>query len=223
VAPIDPGIAGSSAQREYERRAARREAAIKDRFGKRLGGLIVTVTDEPQSTRAWAKGARGERELAEALEGVLNVVVLSDRRVPGTRGNIDHLVIGPAGLFLVDAKRYDGSLRIRDMGGFFRRDERLYVGGRDCSRLADNMGWQVEAVEMLLESLGHNVAVTPVLCFIGVDWPLLFPPDSYHGVRLEGPRSLRKLITNTQALTHAFDAADITRLARILATGFPAK
>lgn len=217
--PIDVGIAGSSAQREYERRAAKREAAIKDRFGTRLGGLIVTVTDEPQSTRAWAKGARGEMELAEALEGLLDVVVLSDRRVPGTRGNIDHLVIAPAGIFLVDAKRYDGSLRIRDKGGIFRRDERLYVGGRDCSRLVDNMGWQVKAVETLLESVGHKVAVTPVLCFIGVDWPLLFPPDSYRGVRLEGPRSLRRLITQT----HALDAPEVARLARLLATGFPAK
>jgi hypothetical protein len=217
--PIDAGIAGSSAQREYERRAANREAAIKDRFGTRLGGLIVTVTDQPQSTRAWAKGARGERELAEALEGVPKVVVLSDRRVPGTRGNIDHLVIAPGGLFVVDAKRYDGSLRIRDIGGLFRTDERLYVGGRDCSRLADNMGWQVTAVETLLESVDRKVAITPVLCFIGATWPLLFPPDAYRDVRLEDPKSLRRLITKTQT----FDAAEIARLARMLATGFPAK
>jgi hypothetical protein len=36
---------------------------------------------------------------------------------------------------------------------------------------------------------------------------------------LESPRSLRKLITRTQAL----DAAEIDKLARILATAFPAK
>ena len=219
VASIDAGTAGSSAEREYERRAAKRETRLKERFGNRLGGFIVTVTDEPQSTRAWAKGARGERELAEALEGLADVVVLSDRRVPGIRGNIDHLVIAPAGLFVVDAKRYDGSLRIRDKGGFFSTDERLYVGGRDCSRLADNMGWQAKAVETLLESVDHKVAVTPVLCFIGATWPLLFPPDTYRDVRLEDPKSLRRLITKTKT----FDAAEIARLARILARGFPAK
>ena len=37
------------------------------------------------------------------------------------------------------AKRYKGRLQIRDKGGLFRTDNRLYVGGRDCSRLADNM------------------------------------------------------------------------------------
>ena len=168
---------------------------------------------------AWAKGAVGEQRLAKALDGVPDVVMLHDRKVRGTRGNIDHLVVGPAGLFVVDAKRYKGSLQIRDKGGLFRTDNRLYVGGRDCSRLADNMGWQVKAVESVLASVEVAMPVTPVLCFIGVDWPLLFRPDSFRGVRLEGPKSLRKLITATPAL----DADEIDKLARILATGLPAK
>jgi hypothetical protein len=100
--------------------------------------------------------------------------VLNDRRVPGTRGNIDHLLIAPAGVFVVDAKRYEARLEIRDKGGLFRTDERLYVGGRDCSCLADNMGWQVKAVATVLESVEFEVAVTPVLCFLGVEWSLLF-------------------------------------------------
>jgi hypothetical protein len=61
--------------------------------------------------------------------------------------------------------------------------------------------------------------VTPVLCFIDVEWPWLSSADSFRGVRLEGPRSLRKLITATPAL----DTAAIDKLARILAAGFPAK
>ena len=160
-APIDAGTAGASAQREHDRRAEKREAAVKGRFGNRLGGVIFALSDEPQSTRAWAQGARGEKELANALADVPGLRVLNDRRVPGTRGNIDHLLTAPAGIFVVDAKRYKGSLQIRDEGGFFRTDERLYVGGHDCSRLADNMGWQVQAVEALLQSVGRQAPVTP--------------------------------------------------------------
>jgi hypothetical protein len=129
------------------------------------------------------------------------------------------LVIAPAGLFVVDAKHHKGRLQIRDKGGLFRTDHRLYVGGRDCSSLAEKMGWQVKAVETLLASVEVTMPVTPVLCFIDVAWPLLFAPDSFRGVRLEGPKSLRKLITATPAL----DAAAIEKLARILAAGFPAK
>ena len=216
---IDFGTAGASAQREHDRRAAKREERVKERFGRRFGGLLLAVVDEPQSTRAWAQGALGERKLAEALAGVPDIVVLHDRKVPGTRRNIDHLVIAPGGLFVVDAKRYKGRLQIRDKGGLFRTDKRLYVGGRDCSHLADNMGWQVKAVETLLESVDHKVAITTVLCFLEVEWPLLFAPDSFRGVRLDSPRTLRKLVTRTQIL----DAAEIDRLARVLATGFPAK
>jgi hypothetical protein len=217
--PLDVGTAGGSAQREHDRRAAKREERVKERFGRRFGGVLLAVVDEPQSTHAWAKGARGEARLAEAIDGLPDVVALHDRRVPGTRGNIDHLVIAPAGLFVVDAKHYDGSLRIRDKGGLFHTDNRLYVGGRDCSHLADNMAWQVKAVETLLASVEVTMPATPVLCFIDVDWPLLFAPNSFRGVRLEDPKSLRKLITATPAL----DSAAIDKLARILAAGFPAK
>jgi len=219
LAPLDFGAAGNSAQREHDRRVAKREEKVKERYGRRFGGLVLAVTEEPQSTRAWEKGARGEQKLAEAIAGLPDVVALHDRRVPGTRGNIDHLVIAPAGLFVVDAKHYDGRLRIRDKGGLFRTDNRLYVGGRDCSHLADNMAWQVKAVETLLASVEVTMPVTPVLCFIDVDWPLLFAPNSFRGVRLEDPKSLRKLITATPAL----DSAAIDKLARILAAGFPAK
>ena len=219
AAPLDVGTAGGSAQREHDRRAAKREERVKERFGRRFGGVLLAVVDEPQSTRAWAKGALGEQKLAEAIAGLPEVVTLHDRRVPGTRGNIDHLVIAPAGLFVVDAKHYDGRLRIRDKGGLFRTDYRLYVGGRDCSHLADNMAWQVKAGETLLASVEVQMPVTPVLCFIDVDWPLLFAPDSFRGVRLEHPKSLRKLITATPGL----DGAAIEKLARILAMGFPAK
>lgn len=219
--PIDLGVAGGSARREYERRVAGREARVKDRFGRRLGGVILALSDEPQSTRAWARGSQGEQELAQTLAELEGVRVLNDRRVPGTRGNIDHIVVAAAGVFVVDAKRYEGTIRIRDVGGFFRRDERLYVGRRDCSHLAENMVWQLEAVERALRSVDARPVppITPVICFVRGDWPLLSPPGSFRGVRLEGARSIKKLVRSSQLL----DGAAIDRLTRVLAAAFPAK
>lgn len=63
--PIDEGVAGGSAWREYERRKAKREARIKGIFGDHLGGVILVLGREPQSTRAWAKGAAGVAFAAE--------------------------------------------------------------------------------------------------------------------------------------------------------------
>ena len=221
LAPVDHGLAGASAGREYERRKASREARVKDRFGDRLGRVILALSDEPQSTRAWAQGARGEHELAEALARVAEAQVLHDRRVPGTRGNIDHIVVAPAGVFIVDAKRYEGLIRVRNRGSFFKTDLRLYVGDRDCSGLAENMSWQVGAVERALRSAAveRMPPITPVLCFVRGEWPLLAPPDAYRGVRLEGTRSIAKLVTRERVL----DEAAIEHLIRILATAFPLK
>lgn len=220
--PIDTGSAGATAHREYERRRALRETRVKSRFGNVLGGIALTLAGESQSARAWERGSIGEQKLAEALEGVDNLIVLNDRRVPGTRGNIDHIMVSMSGVFVVDAKHYAGLIQIRDRGGLFSRDERLYVGSRDCSELAANMGWQVSAVLTAIESAGpqfSGLPVTAVLCFIDGEWPLLMPPESYKGVRLEGKKSIKKLLTRAQVLDHE----QIERVSRVLAVAFPAK
>jgi hypothetical protein len=82
------------------------------------------------------------------------------------------------------------------------------------------MGWQVAAVESALETAGVEPMppITPVLCFIDGDWPLISPTDVFRGVRLEGPRSLRRRLAGD-----ALDAVSIARLARILAAALPAK
>jgi hypothetical protein len=67
------------------------------------------------------------------------VIALHDRRVPGTKGNIDHLVVGPAGVYTVDAKRYEGKVERRDVGSFFRSYERLYVNNRDRTKVVKGM------------------------------------------------------------------------------------
>ena len=163
----------------------------------------------------------GRKTLAAALAQVPGIRVLHDRRVPGTRGNLDHLVLAPAGVFVVDAKRYQGMIQIRDRGGWFRTDLRLYVGHRDCSDLAENMGWQTEAVGDALRAAGVAPLppITPVLCFVDGEWPLLRPPNAFRGVRLEGTRSICRLITGSQVL----DEATFDRLSRVLAAAFPPK
>jgi hypothetical protein len=215
---LDLGIAGGSAQARYKRLLAKRETEIRNRWGV-ASRFVLAVTDEPQSIRAWRTGARGEGKLADALATVPGVITLHDRRIPRSRANIDHIVIGPAGLFVVDAKLYKGLIRIRDRGGFFRRDDRLYVGRRDCSTLADGLERQVEAVAAVLEDAGvhADLAITPVLCFVDGEWPILFPPSSYRGVRLEGLRSIKKLVTSPWVFGEEY----IRDLTQIVSTALP--
>ena len=218
-ATIDSGVAGGSATREYRRRHDRREAGIRGRWG-RLSALVLALTSDPSTTRAWERGSVGESKLAATLGKVDrdDVVFLHDRRVPRTRGNIDHIVVAPSGVYVVDTKRYAGEVRVRDLAGLFSGpDRRLFVGRRDCSHLANQMRWQVDAVRAVLGSR-QDVSIIPVLCFVDAEWPLFGAPDEFEGVRTEGPRSLRKLVTREGTLT----ADDVVEVAVVLAEALPA-
>jgi hypothetical protein len=218
---IDYGTAGASAQREYDRRKMKDETSAKARWGDRLGGLILALSDEKQSTKAWARGAAGEVKLAKGFGESAGIHLLNDRRVPGTRGNIDHLLVASGGVFVVDAKNYQGTVRLRNKGWFLRPDERLYVGRHDRSKLADGMAWQVEAAVSALTMAGVDPLppITPVLCFIDADWPLFGAPSSFRGVLLEAPRSLRKRVVKPPILAEA----EVERIVRVLAAALPPK
>ena len=105
-ATVESGVAGASARREHQRWVAKREQRIRITHPK-LGGLILAFTDDPQSTDAWRRGARGEEIVGRRLDdlGDLGVLRLHDRRIRGTRANIDHIAVSAAGVFVIDAKR----------------------------------------------------------------------------------------------------------------------
>ena len=88
-APIDPGTPGASARREYERRQAKREARIREKHPK-LGGLILAVTDEPQSTKAWDTGAVGEERLGQKLNELASDTAPRPPRPPHPRHPREH-------------------------------------------------------------------------------------------------------------------------------------
>ncbi|WP_210428927.1 nuclease-related domain-containing protein [Nocardioides eburneiflavus] len=69
-----------------------------------------------RSAALWERGAEGEVAVARALEALPDGwVVLHDLAWPGRkRANIDHVVVGPGGVFVVDAKNWSGRVEIRD-------------------------------------------------------------------------------------------------------------
>lgn len=216
---VDAGVAGGSTLREYERRHGNREQRIRTRWG-RLAGLVLALSEDPLSTRVWERGSVGESKLGAALGKIDrdDVIFLHDRAVPGSRRNIDHIVVAPSGVYVVDAKRYRGRVEIRDVSGLFSRaDLRLFVGGRDRSKLAHAMDWQVEALRAGMGGR-EDVPITPVLCFIDAEWPLLGALDLFEGVRTDGPRSVRKLVTQPGPLT----TEEVVEVAIVLSQAFPA-
>ena len=175
--PIDRGTPGAGARKEYERRVAKREKAIEDRWGTgRMGRFVKFVSDDPQSTKAWRTGAGGEERLGRRLNDELDgrAAVLHDRKMPGTSANIDHIVIGPNGVWVIDAKRYEGDVELRDVGGWFRTDLRLFVNHRDQTKLTAGLTKQHDVVRAVLDDmLQVTMPIKRCLCFVEATWPLI--------------------------------------------------
>jgi len=194
---LERGTAGASARRRYERLHERREQAARDGLGKRLGGLYLALSTEPQSTAAWAQGARGERLLGEYLEKLnddATVIVLHDRHIPGSRANVDHIAVTRSGgVWAIDAKNYTGKVQRVDKGSWFSTDQRLYVGRRDCSKLVAGMAKQVEAIKVAIGEpvmQEFDVTVRAALCFVDAEWSMFARPFALDGVWIGWPKAL---------------------------------
>lgn len=194
-APAPQGVAGGSAQREFERRKAKDEARVYSGH-PHIGGLILALRGDRPSTESWAKGAEGERKLGAGLDGLAEagVVAIHDRLRPGTQANIDHLAVAPSGVWVIDAKRYAGQVTKRDVGGWLRADLRLYVGRRDCTKLVTVMPKQVAAVRTALGPHWADVPVRPMLCFVDAQWRWFAKPFELDGVLVAWPRAARELL-----------------------------
>jgi hypothetical protein len=218
--PVTTGIAGASARREHDRRLAKREDRIR-RAHPRLGGFILAVSEEPQSTRAWARGARGEELLAQRLDALADegVLLLHDRRIPPTRANIDHIAISSAGVFVIDAKRYKGRPKLRIQGGLLRpRTETLLVGRRDCTKLLAGVQKQVDLVRTAIAAGEFaDVPVRGMLCFVEADWPLIGGAFTTAGIDVLWPKKASETITVGGRVTSEVASA----LHRHLAGRFP--
>jgi Nuclease-related domain len=76
-------------------------------------GLITTVLGialfKANFTRwsNWSVGKRGEMAISDALGSLSDdYIVLNDLMLPDGKGNVDHLVMGPNGLFAIETKNY---------------------------------------------------------------------------------------------------------------------
>jgi hypothetical protein len=81
---------------------------VVPRLSLMIGGLATVVAGwglrfrpSPDAV-AWRRGAAGERRTARLLDPLerRGWAVLHDLAVPGSRANLDHLVIGPGGVFV---------------------------------------------------------------------------------------------------------------------------
>ena len=82
----------------------------------------MALSDERSSTKAWERGAVGEERVAAILAKLdqARVTLLHDRRIPGSRANIDHIAVTAAGIWVIDAKALRRPPASQSVRGLFR-------------------------------------------------------------------------------------------------------
>jgi Nuclease-related domain len=113
---------------------------------------------------AWRRGAAGERCTARRLAGLERHgwAVLHDLALPGSRANLDHLAIGPGGVFVIDSKQYRGQLQLDPTG-------RLWHGRFPLSPALRAVSFEADQAALVLTD--PDVVVVPVMAIHGTQVP----------------------------------------------------
>jgi hypothetical protein len=146
----DGGVtAGGSAAEKAA--AARRVADRRQREAEKAARVA----------EAWEKGRDGEARLAAVLEQLATDGYrhLPDRALPGSAANIDHLLVGPAGVFVLDAKNWSGEITVTD--GALRQNGHRRMHEVESARSV------ALTIAANLEGGSRKVDVRPALCFVG--------------------------------------------------------
>lgn len=136
--------------------------------GMLLGSLVWVRETPPTRIENWRWGSEGERKTAKVLRRLPSAEwqVWHDlRRENGT--NIDHVVVGAVGIFLIDSKNYVGHARVDDTGLHSQMPEdpeTTSVNYRIFARLA---AASAELKETIEGATGVSVWVQPVAVLWG--------------------------------------------------------
>jgi hypothetical protein len=100
-----------------------------------------------EQARTWRRGAHGERRTARLLDRLTGdgYVVFHDLAVPDSPANLDHLVIGPSGVFVIDSKQWTGSVHQGADGLVWHNHYRL-------DRTLGTVCWEAQQVSRVLGS-----------------------------------------------------------------------
>jgi hypothetical protein len=219
------GTPGASAMAQYRRRRAAELADYLRTLPLRLAAvaaaaLVVDLLTRPiglatpaaigaagsltyllrfrvtTNTKAWRRGAKGERLTARRLRRLgRGWTIFHDLAIPGSRANVDHLVIGPPGVFLIDSKHYRGRLTLTP-------DGTLWHGRYTLTHVLATARWEADVISQVL-----GATVTPMLCVHGA--PLPWGELMAEGILLLAPG---RLITTLRALPLLIDTIDFASL-----------
>jgi hypothetical protein len=147
---------------------------ISEQFDSRstsdpVGGTSALRDGRTRRDPLFKKGAVGEYLADKYFQEHLppQTPILTDRRVPGTQSNIDHIVIVPSGVWIIDSKRWNGKIEYKTRGAL-SLDYRLSVGGEDRTEKVEKFYELVIPVAQVIRD--KSIPINAAFCFIQGNW-----------------------------------------------------
>jgi Nuclease-related domain len=192
-------------------------AVVGRLLGPRLGlvvGMLAAIAvgwglrfRPSRDAVAWRRGAAGERRTARLLAPLERHgwAVLHDLAVPGSWANLDHVVIGPGGVFVIDSKQYRGRLQLDPSG-------RLWHGRHPLAPTLQAVSFEADRAAQVLSDPG--VAVVPIVAVHGAHVP--WGKVSVEGVPVVAARRLSSMLRALPAVLGPERVASLADQARVL-------
>jgi hypothetical protein len=190
------------------------------RLGCTVAGLIV-IADVVRRSRtsstvtAWQKSSAAERRTEKQLKSLQRngYLVLHARAVPRdddgvSDGRIDHLVIGPSGVYAIDSEKWDKRLPVRTMSHL-----KLFHGPFNKKDRLDEARWEAQMASLIIgERVGFDVPVQPSVAIYGpsIPWKVMRvrDVDVYAGNRARSYLRRRPKILTDGDVERIFEAAE---------------
>jgi hypothetical protein len=157
------------------------EKARELRHAQPLEAVVSRLTGKHSDERAWSKGAIGEKVAGLWLSRLPDGWhVFHDVEVGEHDANIDHVVIGPGGVFAINAKNLRGKVVVtpRSLTLNGHRTDFLPVATHEARR----------ASRLLSAALGREILVRPIIALIVDDLVIKQPPTDVTVVKVGGLR-----------------------------------
>jgi len=157
------------------------------------GALFSYRISPAFSPAARASSARRRTRRRLGRLGSAGYLALHDRAIPGTEQVIDHLLVGPAGIYAVDSEIWDRRLPVRAT-----RSGKLFHGPRDQAERLDRARWEAgQAARLIGAALGQPITARPAMVIYGPTVPWIVVRIG--GVDVFCGRRLRKYLRREAA------------------------
>ena len=186
-----------------------------------LAAIADTIRRARQNStvEAWQRSSAAERKTERQLRGLQKsgYQVLHARAVPRddegvSDGRIDHLVIGPSGVYAIDSEKWDKRLPVRTLS-----HRKLFHGPINKKDRLDEARWEADQASKIISAhVGFEVPVQPSVAIYGpaIPWKVMTvrDVDVYSGGRAKSYLRRRpKILTDT----------DVERISRAAEQALP--